>query len=380
MLDPRKKLVFCSIVTALCGGFGGSTLGLGHAQGVTVAREAGAPVETHSVVQGETLWGLSERYYQSPHEWPRLWSYNPEITNPHWIYPGYVLKLRSNEDGAGGVAASGAVAPKSLFSKRVGGRGSAADVHATGTVTLGEHVFLDADALKRSGSIVGSSEDHMLLFPTDEVYLQFDKDAAPEVGKELSVFFRQHRDELLPTASKLRTYNRSGGEVVRVLGALKVTDFDAKRGIAKALITEAMDPIERGFEVADVPRRLAQVAAKTNAVRVKSQIVAAPRPLGTLGQNQVVFIGAGEKQGVEVGNRFAVVRQGDPWRDSLTLREHLTGAERPASKPLKGEDYPEEVVAEVRVIYVRPESCTALITEALLELRPGDRVEMREGY
>ncbi len=386
---PRKRFA-CHVVTrALCGLVGGSMLGLGlgqgQAQSVTIGQD-GTPPETHVVTQGETLWGLSQRYYATPYEWPRLWSYNPEITNPHWIYPGHVLKLRGDANAAVAAAgeppAPGAAAPgaQARVLKRTSGGASSADAMATGTVTLGEHVYLDAEALSRAGSIVGSSEDHMLLFPSDEVYLQFEKDVVPEIGRELSVFFRQHRDELSPVASKLRTYNRSGGEVVRVLGALKVTDYDDKRRIAKARITEAMDPIERGFEVTDVPLRMEKVPVRSNAVGVKAQIVAAPRPLGTLGQNQVVFISAGSKQGVEVGNRFVVVRQGDAWRDNLTLREHLTGAERPATNPLKGEDYPEEVVAEARVIYVRPESCTALITEALLEVSPGDRVEMREGY
>ena len=35
---------------------------------------------------------------------------------------------------------------------------------------------------------------------------------------------------------------------------------------------------------------------------------------------------------------------------------------------------------EVRALYVRPESSTGLITEAVVELNPGDRVELREGY
>jgi len=159
-----------------------------------------------------------------------------------------------------------------------------------------------------------------------------------------------------------------------------VKSYDDDKRMARAVIVEALDPIERGFEVTDTPRTLAQVAPRTNTHAVKSEIVAATRPLGTLGQNQVVFIGAGSSQGVEVGNRFAVVRQGDAWRNNLTLREDLTGADRPSNDPPKSKEYPLSVVAEARVIYVRPESCTALITEALQEISPGDRVEMREGY
>jgi hypothetical protein len=315
-------------------------IGFGHAAADDLVT-SGAPGEgTHSVVPGDTLWDLSNRYYHSSYEWPRLWSYNPEITNPHWIYPGHVLRLREGAQGGyttdqteSVATAGGVLRPKGLSrGKRL----------PEGTVQLGDQVYLDAEALDRAGSIVGSSEDHMMLFPSDEVYLDFEKNGVPAIGKELSVFVRYHRDEVRPKAGKVRTYDRDNGEIVRVLGVLKVVSYDDDKRMARAVITEAIDPIERGFEVTDVPRRIAQVPPKVNASSVKSEIVAATRPLGTLAQNQVVFIGAGSKQGVEVGNRFAVVRQGDAWRDGLSLR--------------------------------------ALITEALRELTPGDRVEMRAGY
>src|SRR5262249_6476718 len=41
--------------------------------------------ESHSVRRGDTLWDISIRYFQDPYEWPRVWSYNPQIQNPHWI-------------------------------------------------------------------------------------------------------------------------------------------------------------------------------------------------------------------------------------------------------------------------------------------------------
>jgi nucleoid-associated protein YgaU len=47
-----------------------------------------APGEVHTVVKGDTLWDLSQNYLGSPWYWPKVWSYNPEIANPHWIYPG----------------------------------------------------------------------------------------------------------------------------------------------------------------------------------------------------------------------------------------------------------------------------------------------------
>src|SRR5262249_55409646 len=56
--------------------------------------EAGV-AEAHVVETGDTLWDLSGRYLNNNWMWPRVWSYNPHITNPHWIYPGQVIRFRS---------------------------------------------------------------------------------------------------------------------------------------------------------------------------------------------------------------------------------------------------------------------------------------------
>jgi hypothetical protein len=339
---------------------------------------------SHSVVKGDTLWDISGRFLGSSYEWPRLWSYNPEITNPHWIYPGHMLRLREGaaggfvgEPGAEGEAAGGGAQGRLL---RKGGSRLGS---VRGTVVIGEQVYLDEQALRESARIVGSPQDHMMFSPGDEVYLQYKKDQQLEEGKEVVVFRHLHRVELLPTAGthSLRIYKAGdGGEIVRVIGALRVRSVDPDKRIARAAVVEAIDPIERGFEVANIPRTLADVPPKVNNKKVEARIVACTEPLGVLGQNQVVFINAGSKQGVEVGNRFVVVRRGDSWRQTLYLKETLSGEARPETHPLPDKAYPWEVVGEARAIYVREETSTALLTDTLVELNPGDRVEMREGY
>ena len=59
----------------------------------TPSAEAAPPPDTYTVKPGDTLWDLSGRFLNNPWYWPKIWSYNPEITNPHWIYPGNLLKF-----------------------------------------------------------------------------------------------------------------------------------------------------------------------------------------------------------------------------------------------------------------------------------------------
>ena len=59
--------------------------------------EGGVVPIQHVVVSGDTLWDLCASYYGDPWRWPEVWSLNPAITNPHWIYPGNLVRLREGE-------------------------------------------------------------------------------------------------------------------------------------------------------------------------------------------------------------------------------------------------------------------------------------------
>ena len=62
------------------------------ATGSNIPLTADAPNE-YTVKTGDTLWDISKVFLRDPWYWPEIWYVNPEIANPHLIYPGDVLHL-----------------------------------------------------------------------------------------------------------------------------------------------------------------------------------------------------------------------------------------------------------------------------------------------
>lgn len=79
-----KKLVLAAAATA--------ALFLGSIAAHSAELRADHP-DTYVVKKGDTLWDISGRFLTKPWNWPEIWHVNPQVENPHLIYPGDILKL-----------------------------------------------------------------------------------------------------------------------------------------------------------------------------------------------------------------------------------------------------------------------------------------------
>src|SRR4029077_8146944 len=83
-MDPTKGM---SASTVYGNRNGSADLGANRSGSFTVGEGGvvGNIPDAYTVKRGDTLWGICDTFFQNPYQWPRIWSYNPQIQNPHWI-------------------------------------------------------------------------------------------------------------------------------------------------------------------------------------------------------------------------------------------------------------------------------------------------------
>jgi hypothetical protein len=170
-----------------------------------------------------------------------------------------------------------------------------------------------------------------------------------------------------------------------------VDNWDPQTRVARAKIVESLGVVERGERVGPLARRFQIVPPRRNDVDVQAHVLASIHPEEFYGKDQLVFIDKGEKDGLKPGNRLFIMRRGDAWRRTLVNpsagyrvspedeRKAPPVEQTPGSRKDE-QNYPDEVVGELRVITVRKDTATCMVTESKIEIDPYDLAVARKGY
>ncbi len=330
--------------------------------------EKEAPNASHTVERGDTLWDLSRKFLGSPWYWPKVWSYNPDIANPHWIYPGNTVRFFGAEDQPSQVEVGGPEIPD----VEEGQYDDDTEVIKAGQIgyrpknatTLVVPAFVTARELELTAKITGSfSEAEMLSYPFT-VYVDISGKKTLRQG-ETALIFREGGEVLHPVTQALVGY------ITRVVAEGKVLAVDGKRNIATVLITKSVDEVYRGDSISPAGESVVRtVAPRRNDKELKGGVVlrGAQRFVVLQAEGLQVFIDRGADDGVKLGNSFTFFRSGD-----------TQGIDRFFNPQVSDDSMPREDVGSCMVVDVKAKVSCCLITRSLRELMPGDAAEMVPG-
>ena len=309
----------------------------------------------HVVKDGETMTSVCEQHFGDPGCWPRLWAANPQVSNPHWIFPGDVIHLRSGGKRAPALAA----APKPSGMRLTSNRKGSFDNRG---VLLREAGFIDQAALNESGRVTGSREEKIMLATGDQAYVGFPAGKPLRAGERYTIFAAD-----TSTPVKAPDSGEVLGYMVRVYGEILV-DQIADGNVARGTLLDLAEPVERGFAVSPRVKVFKHLEPKPASANLEARVVASFSPSIMLAAENFVVLSRGVKDGLEVGNRIFVVRRGD--------------GHRPIMEGWNNHDprFPKELVAELWVVDVRERAAVAWVARSSKELRVGEIAELRKGH
>jgi hypothetical protein len=315
--------------------------------------------ELHVVRKGDTLWDICFYYFNDPWQWPKVWSYNPQITNPHWIYPGDLVRLLPH-----GVFAEqpGVGEPEEPQPKKADGGATKPSQTLPAPqrrvdVGIKQTAFVEKSDLDKSITIDGAVDEKELLGVGDEVYLSYSESKPPELGKTYSIY---------KPDNDVKSGKDTVGAYVHVLGALKVTSVRQDKR-ARGRILESNQEIERGQKVGPLLRQFKTVPPVPPKTDAQGQIVAMLKSDQLIGQGEVVFVALGKGDGLEVGNRMYVVRRGDAKPANM---DPAVGQNNP--------QFPARSIGEIMIVEVGERISIGLVTLSVQEMGVGDFVLMQK--
>jgi hypothetical protein len=328
--------------------------------------------DSHTVVRGDTLWDISKLFLRSPWRWPELWGMNLEqIKNPHLIYPGQVLFLVKVGDratlrvgqplGAGGEPMGNTVkmSPRVRADTLDNGAIPSIPLHLIGPF-LNEAVVFSTDELATAPRIVASQEDRVLMSRGETAYVRGDlkgnrdfrvfRDSTPmldpDTGEVLGYEARYvGTAEFVRDGSVTATLDGKSNQIVPA--TFKMTGVRMEAGVGDRLA-----PVPPRDYAAYVPHAPAQ-ALKGRIISIYGEAISA-------GQNQILALNRGARDGVERGHVMAL------WRDGSMAVDN-TDKSRPLMK------LPDERIGTLFVFRVFDRVSYALILQSQDPVKPGDR-------
>jgi hypothetical protein len=261
--------------------------------------------KSYVVKRGDTLWGISSMFLRDPWLWPEVWYINPQVANPHLIYPGDTLALAYGADGhpqirleQGGAAR---MDPR-LRSDPLNGAIPTIPYQSIAAF-LSRPSILTPDQVKNAPYVLAFRDDHEVAGSGNEVYV-----------KNLNGP-NNARYSVVHIGDPLR--DPDDGKVVGYQGVYTATALVSKPGdVTKAVLIDTARETLRGDKVLsadnDTPLDFIPSAPHNN---VRGRIIAVVDGTDLIGQYQIVAINRGTRDGVNNGTVLGIDRAGSVVRD-----------------------------------------------------------------
>lgn len=285
--------------------------------------------ERYIVKKGDTLWDIAALFLKDPWLWPEIWYFNPQIDNPHLIYPGDVLilvyidgqpQLRVVRDGQPtpdtAVIPTPRVvvpeAPRGLRTEKLSPRTREESLEkAIPTIPVSaiepflvKPRIVTKKELRRAPYVVNSLDQHLATAESHIIYvrnLKSDEDVRYSI-------FRPGAELKDPRTGRVIGYETVMVSEAKLVRSGDPATLEITRSLRETLNGDRVLPAEDGkINYNFVPKE-----PKNN---VEGEIIWLVDSLFQTAQRQVVIINLGKRDGMEIGTVLAIDQRGGEVKD-----------------------------------------------------------------
>lgn len=298
--------------------------------------------QIYTVKKGDTLWDIAGMYLSKPWFWPKLWEQNPEIEDPHWIYPGDKLYLTWDR----GVPKLTKVAANSDANRAI------APANATLASYLNYDMLVDSPTLELAPRVLGDREG--LDYLSDKTPFFVDKKVTT---KEWFVY-----RPVLTFTRKLEDGSRV--EMMSLKQVAHATLTGTHDDMSEFVITKQLQEVRQNDVLLPAKEKVTGniFNAKPLDSAISGQLIGHLYGSRYVGLNQVVVVDLGEQDGVSAGNEFNVLQQGATIKGksgAMRYRKEVDNAYAKEKKVL-----PEQVQGRLLVVKSYPYFSLAMVVDA----------------
>jgi len=319
-----------------------------------IAQEQDEPT-IYVIKQGDTLWGLSDRFIKDPRYWPNMWSKNSSITNPHVIYPGQKVRVFPDR--------------LEFLPKEVGGgQKKAVTTTASGATVIttdsldeiatertysvrGSAGFILETGAKPAGTIISLNNNRNVAGDDDIVYTDIGRERGVKGGDKFAVY-RMDGTVSHPVSNEIL------GTKITPLGTIQLTDLEAKT--SRAIVSKTNQEITPGsylLPAREDKRR--EIPLKMSLRELKGYIVESYSGMSIIAQGDIVYIDLGSNHGAEPGNMLYVMRD-------VTIDVSSTTGYT--------EKLPQELLGALVILETGNKTATALVVKSIDAIYKGDKL------
>jgi len=245
----------------------------------------------YTVQRGDTLWDISQRFFDSPWQWPGLWNENSQIPNPHRIYPGERLRLfhkgwiktapETTEPENFSILKQQKETPY-FFYPAIDGIG-----------------FIKKEAAASSGSILKSYDDKIIISYGDRVYLKQNNNESFVEGQKYTIY------RTIPVRNK-QTKDYIGMQHY-LTGILEITEKMPDFAVGRVI--KSFRSIANGDLIMPYKKQSKKIFITESAKNLKGIILGTEEKSTIIGDSTIAFIDKGSQDSVMPGQYYSIYYQ-----------------------------------------------------------------------